>query len=202
MIRGKLSGGARAAGSPRHVALRTGGGLRLRTLNELEVPVGVLDAFELARQVERWPAWLSHYRWVRLLRRARDGEPALVDMAAGRPFGPVHWPVWWRSEMRLHPDRPAIAFRHVAGVTRGMDVRWTFDPAAPGRTRIRVEHRWNAGPGWPLIGRFAADRVIGPHFVHAIADLTLSGLARQMSAGPRRMGADARRWPATSTPPG
>jgi hypothetical protein len=36
---------------------------------------------------------------------------------------------------------------------------------------VSIEHRLELG--WPLIGRFAAERVIGPHFVDAIAGRTL-----------------------------
>lgn len=42
-------------------------------------------------------------------------------------------------------------------------------------TRIVVLHDWE-GPGWPLIGRFAAERVIGPHFIRVVADRTLAGI--------------------------
>lgn len=150
------------------------------TVNEIDAPAGVAEAFDVARSIEHWPRWLPHYRWVRLLRRD-DGGPTLVEMAARRSFGPLAWPVWWRSEMRVDPERPCIAYRHVAGVTAGMDALWTFTPLVARGTRIRVVHRWEGGPRWPLVGPWAAERVIGPHFVHAIAGLTLAGLARELA---------------------
>jgi hypothetical protein len=71
---------------------------------------------------------------------------------------------------------PAIRFRHIRGVTAGMEVEWTFADSAVG-TLVRIVHVWN-GPRWPLIGDLAARGVIGPVFVHGIASRTLAGLAR------------------------
>jgi len=134
--------------------------------------------FSLAADVERWPALLPHYRYVRVERRTAHG--GRVAMSASRPFGPLRWPTWWTSLMDVHADdnaaSPTIRFRHVHGITRGMDVAWTFDDVADG-TLVRIVHVWN-GPRWPLIGRIAARAVIGPVFVHGIASRTLAGLAR------------------------
>jgi hypothetical protein len=70
---------------------------------------------------------------------------------------------------------PSIRFRHVGGITTGMDVEWTFVPLGERETLVRIVHVWN-GPAWPLMGLFAARRVIGPVFVHGIASRTLAGL--------------------------
>lgn len=131
--------------------------------------------FSVARNVEHWPAYLPHYRRVRFLERATDGG-GLVEMSAWRPFGVVGWPTWWVSEMSVDADRPAIRFRHVRGITREMEVEWTFEPR-DGSTLARIVHSWD-GPRWPLIGIFAATVVIGPVFIHGIASRTLQGLAR------------------------
>jgi len=42
---------------------------------------------------------------------------------------------------------------------------------------VEVVHTWD-GPAWPLIGRLAADLVIGPVFIHGIASRTLAGIKR------------------------
>jgi hypothetical protein len=76
--------------------------------------------------------------------------------------------------MAVDAAKPAIRFRHVRGITREMDVEWTFTPHPDG-TLVRIVHAWN-GPHWPLIGIFAATAVIGPAFIHAIAERTLRGL--------------------------
>ena len=95
-------------------------------------------------------------------------------MAAWRPFGPVGWPTWWLSEMAVSDSRPAVRFRHLGGITRGMDVEWSFEELRDG-THVRLLHTWD-GPRWPLVGVFAATAVIGPVFIHGIASRTLAGL--------------------------
>ena len=139
--------------------------------------------FAFARDVERWPEILPHYRWVRMLERRADG--GRVEMAAWRPFGPapLRYPAWWVSEMRvdLASGRPVIRYRHVDGITRGMDVEWLLQPSTEGGVAVEIVHRWS-GPGWPLVGALAADLVIGPVFVHGIASRTLAGIRRRAEA--------------------
>jgi hypothetical protein len=136
----------------------------------------VARVFEAAAEVERWPALLRHYRWVRVLERRP--ESVLVEMAAWRPFGPVGYPTWWVSEMRVDRTTPAVQYRHVRGITRGMDVVWRLVGTATG-THIDLVHEWD-GPPWPIIRRPAAEWVIGPVFVHGIASRTLAGLKRHL----------------------
>jgi len=156
-------------------------GRPMETVDERVVRAPVRRIFELARDVEHWPAYLAHYRYVRFRRRDADGG-GLVEMSANRPFGLASWPTWWLSEMRTDDARPAVRFRHVGGVTTGMDVEWTFHPRDDGTTLARVVHAWD-GPRWPLIGIVAATAVIGPVFVHGIASRTLVGLARVAERG-------------------
>lgn len=141
--------------------------------------------FEIAKNVELWPGYLPHYRYVRFHERATDGG-GLVEMSAYRPFGPIGWPTWWLSEMSVDEGAPAIRFRHVDGVTRGMDVEWSFRtvgaesgaktrPGAGG-THVKIVHVWD-GPSIPLLGIIAATAVIGPCFIHGIASRTLEGVA-------------------------
>jgi hypothetical protein len=77
--------------------------------------------------------------------------------------------------MSVNAARPSIRFRHVGGITKGMDVEWTFTPATGG-THVRILHVWD-GPRVPVVGMWAAMYVIGPVFVHGIASRTLAGLA-------------------------
>jgi ribosome-associated toxin RatA of RatAB toxin-antitoxin module len=147
---------------------------KMVTVDEAWVGVAPKVMFELAREVERWPQLLAHYRYVRFHER-RAGGGGLVEMSANRPFGAIRWPTWWLSQMNVDPSTPAIRFRHVEGITTGMDVEWQFI-AEHGGTRVRIVHAWD-GPRWPLIGPVVATRVIGPVFVHGIASRTLSGLA-------------------------
>ncbi len=149
-------------------------GRAMETIDERLVRAPVRTIFELACAVEQWPVYLAHYRWVRFRERASDGG-GLVEMSAWRPFGLAGWPTWWLSEMEIDAAAPAVRFRHVGGITKGMDVEWTFRPASGG-TQVRIVHAWD-GPTWPLVGVFAATAVIGPVFVHGIASRTLAGLA-------------------------
>lgn len=181
--------------------------------------------FEVAADVERWPELLPHYRRVRKQpaevvsagmdrapvglgradRRTDEGTDAtdvvIVEMSAWRDFaGPLRYPTWWVSEMRIDAREPAVHYRHVDGITRGMIVKWSFEAAVPSpehgsshpvvesadearrpshqRTLVRITHAWD-GPAWPLIGRFAWERVIAPHFVHVIASRTLAGVCAE-----------------------
>jgi hypothetical protein len=102
-------------------------------------------------------------------------------MAANRPFGPLNWPTWWLSEMSVDPSAPAVRFRHVGGITTGMDVEWSFRPV-DGGTHVRIVHAWD-GPDWPVVGTVAALAVIGPIFVHGIASRTLAGLGAVAERG-------------------
>jgi hypothetical protein len=95
-------------------------------------------------------------------------------MAAWRPFGPVRYPTWWVSEMWIEPARLAVRYRHVRGITAGMDVEWRIVPTAAG-SDVSIVHEW-PGPRWPLVGRPAAAWIIGPVFVHGIASRTLAGI--------------------------
>jgi ribosome-associated toxin RatA of RatAB toxin-antitoxin module len=145
----------------------------MNTLTEqwMRAPAGLI--YSLAAEVERWPEILPHYRWVRLLERS--GNRKLVDMAASRDGIPVSW----QALQTLDPDTPRIEFRHVRGVTRGMEVAWTFQPL-DGGTLVRIEHDLDLR--WPLIGPWVAEHVIAPQFVEHIARKTLRRIKRLAEA--------------------
>ena len=144
----------------------------MRTEDRLFMRAPVERVFRAAADVERWPGLLSHYRWVRMLERRTDG--GVVEMAAWRPFGRLRYPAWWVSEMWVDRAAAAVRYRHVRGITTGMDVEWRLRPAYEG-TDVTIVHEWD-GPRWPLIRRPAAEWVIGPIFVHGIASRTLLGI--------------------------
>lgn len=151
----------------------------MRTVDRICIRAPFARVFAAASTVSRWPSILPHYRWVR---RLDDG---FVEMAAWRPFGGglVKYPAWWVSEMTV--DRPAgeIRYRHVRGITRGMDVVWRLTDGADGQSvDAEIVHTWD-GPRWPLIGRLAANLVIGPVFIHGIASRTLAGIKRAAEEG-------------------
>src|SRR5918911_2224040 len=82
--------------------------------------------FRLAARVEDWPRLLPHYRWVRVLRQTPESR--IIEMAARRDVIPVRW----TAEQRVFPRQRRITFRHIGGVTRGMDVVWKLTPEAEG----------------------------------------------------------------------
>lgn len=147
----------------------------MRTVDRIRVGAPLNRVFEIASDVERWPDFLDHYRWVRMLERNNHG--GLVEMAAWRPFGVLKYPTWWVSEMSVSADESVVRYRHVRGITRQMDVEWRMVNQG-GEVDITIVHDWH-GPAWPLIGAFAANRVIGPVFIHHIAALTLAGVKRR-----------------------
>jgi len=136
----------------------------VRSRLEIHIDAPLERIFPLAAEVERWPERLPHYRYVRRL-PAANGERRFA-MGARRGFIPVRWEA---IQVAL-PDRRRIEFRHVGGVTRGMQVAWRFVPV-DGGWDVSIEHELNLG--WPVIGGWAADHIIGPQFVEAIARRTL-----------------------------
>jgi uncharacterized membrane protein len=152
----------------------------VHTINEIEIQAPVDACFRAGADVENWPVVLPHYRWVRFQRCDGFGT-GRVEMAARRRFGPLPYPVWWVSEMSLDEQRPAVLYRHVDGITTGMDVEWTFEPLGKDRTAVRIVHAWEEGPRWPVSGwarRTIANRIIGPVFIHHVAGRTLQGIKR------------------------
>lgn len=130
--------------------------------------------FSLAAEIERWPERLQHYRYVRRLPGA-DGERRF---AMGARRGPI--PVSWEAIQRPLPEERRIEFTHTGGVTRGMEVAWRFEPQGDGWL-VSIHHA--LALRWPLIGSFAARRVIGPVFIDAIAGRTLRRVKALAEAG-------------------
>ncbi len=149
----------------------------MRTVDRCRIAAPADVVWTHAVAVERWPAILPHYRFVTRLEGDLAGD-GVVEMAAWRPFGgPLRWPTWWRSRMWIDSARREIRYRHIGGVTTGMDVLWTVESEDARHTRVTIVHEW-PGPGWPLVGPLAASLVIGPVFIHGIASRTLAGVAR------------------------
>ena len=136
----------------------------MQTENRIVIQAPENVIYGLAAAVERWPSLLPHYRRVRVL--SEDGHRRLVEMAAQRDGIPVRW---WAEQISF-PEEPRITFRHVRGVTAGMEVEWRFQPVAEG-TLVEIRH--DLILTWPLVGGLVADRIIGPFFVSNIAGKTL-----------------------------
>ncbi len=129
---------------------------------------GNLDQIvDLAVDIERWPVILPHYRWVTLL--DGGGDHKVVEMAARRGRIPVRWRA--TQDIDRNGPTPIIRFKHIWGVTKGMDVDWTFLPAEE-QVEVRIRHDFN--PNWPVVGAPISERIIGPQFISPIANLTLA----------------------------
>ncbi len=143
----------------------------MRTSIGIRIAAAPERVFALARDVSRWPELLPHYR--RAVVHARRGNHVLVQMVALRPIGPVALPVTWRSEQWEEPDEPRdlrLRFRHVRGMTRGMDVTWHIVPDGDG-SRVRIEHEFRRR--LPLLGDEFLPLVVDRFFTRAIAARTL-----------------------------
>ena len=121
--------------------------------------------FPLVADLSRWTEYLPHYRYVRVLGET-DGW---VRAAMSARRGPI--PVFWHAVQSTEPDTHRIHFRHVRGVTQGMEVLWTLEPEEGG-TRASIRHDLDLR--WPWIGSWFAEHVIARGFIHPIAGRTLA----------------------------
>lgn len=134
----------------------------------VEVRAPATLVFELARDVERWPALLPHYVGATVLARHADGA-VTARMIAVRAIVPVVGfgiPVAWRSRVWAADDPLRLRFVHLGGATNGMDVTWRLVPTDAG-CHVAIEHEFR-----PRIGIWAwfVDRL----FVRPIARRTLA----------------------------
>jgi hypothetical protein len=150
----------------------------MQTENRIEIAGDLDQIVALAVDVERWPEILPHYRWVKLL--DGGGDHKVVDMAARRGWIPVRWQAV--QDVRRDGATPAITYHHIGGVTKGMDVTWTFEKQ-PSGAAVRIWHGFQLP--WPVVGGIVADHVIGPHFVAAIAGQTLATIKRLIEGNKR-----------------
>ena len=158
---------------------------RMRTENTVSMASSVDRIVALAADVERWPIILPHYRWVTLLEGG--GDRKTVEMAARRGRIPVKWRAI--QEIERGGSSPVIRYHHIWGVTKGMDVAWTFEPLPCG-TNVRIDHDFS--PSWPLVGGVVADKIIGPQFVAAIAGKTLETIKAIVEDRDKRFDRDGR----------
>jgi ribosome-associated toxin RatA of RatAB toxin-antitoxin module len=134
----------------------------------VEVRAPAKLVFELARDVERWPALLPHYVGATVQARHADGA-VTARMVAIRAIVPVVGfgvPVAWRSRVWAEEDALRLRFVHLGGATDGMDVTWRLVPTDAG-CHVVIEHEFR-----PRVGIWAwfVDRL----FVRPIARRTLA----------------------------
>ncbi|HEV3088805.1 MAG TPA: SRPBCC family protein [Candidatus Elarobacter sp.] len=134
------------------------------TRNTVEIAAPAESIYALASATERWPEILPHYRYVRVL--AEHGPTRVVAMSAWRDVFPVRWV----AEQTNDANTPHIAFHHLRGWTRGMDVEWIFEPFAGG-TRVTIEHRLQFA--FPFAAEWLGKHLVSDYFVHGVAAKTL-----------------------------
>ena len=140
----------------------------MRSTISIEIDAPPRLVFELARDIERWPALLPHYASVTVQAREPDGA-RLLRMVARRTFVPalgLGVPVGWRSRTWSEPAALRLRFVHRGGATTGMDVTWRIEPRGGG-TSVEIEHEFRPrfAPWAPFVDRL---------FVRPIAGRTLA----------------------------
>lgn len=130
----------------------------------------------LAGDISHWPELLPHYRRV-TVHGHREGR-VVAQMVAVRAFGPLPFPVTWRTEQWADTSDPAdlrLRFFHVRGVTKSMDVTWHIR-ARDGGSDVTIEHEFQRGI--PLIGQRLLPAFVDRFFTHPIAGRTLATFKR------------------------
>jgi ribosome-associated toxin RatA of RatAB toxin-antitoxin module len=123
--------------------------------------------YQLAADIQDWPAILPHYRYIRVLERSDQFKVA--DYGASRDGLPVSW----RARQELFPDEFRITFVHTGGVTRGMWVEWRLE-ALSDRVHVSIDHVLDYPV--PVLGALFARHIVGGLFVENIAGKTLRRL--------------------------
>lgn len=145
----------------------------MQTSNNIEIDAPYDQVFALAARVEDWARILPHYRYVKVLRR--EGSRTWVRMSAWRDFVPVTWTAIQTVSHGTVEHPGTITFRHIRGLVRGMEVRWTFEPRADGKGVTVSIHHDLKKPPFPIriLGRRLIDAVVGRGFIGYIAGKTL-----------------------------
>lgn len=132
--------------------------------NQVEIAAPAREVMRLAFDLPRWPEFLPHYRWVRVLEEC--GDRRTVEMACRRSGIPLKW----RSHLWVDPAGGRMRFRHVGGPARGMEVEWRLEER-DGRTKVTIRHDLSLEA--PLVRTGLGRWVVGEVFVSAVAGRTL-----------------------------
>lgn len=153
--------------------------IEIENRRAMRAPIDVI--FHLAAEVEQWPRLLAHYR--RVVPLAVRAEGRIIEMSAVRP--PLPLPVRWRAIQVVDAGTCTVRYRHIGGVTRGMEVEWRMETAGESVV-VTIVHRF--APPWPWPGPWLARRIVCGFFVHGIAERTLKGIACAAERDQARVG--------------
>lgn len=142
-------------------------------VNQIEIRGTPEQVMDLAFDLPRWPEFLPHYRWVRIL--DEEGERQTVEMACRRSGIPLKW----RSHLWVRRHEGTMRFRHIAGPARGMDVEWRLMPEGD-RVRVTIHHDLSLEV--PLVRTALGRWIVGEVFVRAVAGRTLAYLKQAVES--------------------
>ncbi len=125
--------------------------------------------FRLAADIAEWPRLLPHYRRVRVLEEG-PGE-RVAEMVAQRGM----FRIKWTARQRLYPAEGLITYKHLRGITAGMDVAWHLT-SYDGGTRVVIVH--DLVPQTRVLRLPFAPWIASEWFIRVIADQTLSCIKR------------------------
>ena len=148
----------------------------MRTKNEIIVhgePAQVVRRiFQLAAELQEWPAILPHYWRMNVLEQSEGHK--IADFGAYRPFtlGPfvLAFPCKWRARQELFPEEGRITFKHIGGITKGMWVEWRIEQRED-CVHVTIDHELSFPV--PVLGPLFAEFIVGRIFIHHIAGRTL-----------------------------
>jgi hypothetical protein len=146
----------------------------MKTVNAIIIRAPLPAIFATASDLPRWPDFLKHYRYNRMLSAMPWG--GIVKMSAVRSGIPTTW----ISIYRVDTEHCQLHFEHLRSTlnaTRGMIVIWNFTETTEG-VLVEISHELDLR--WPLIGGLVSKYLVGRFFIHHIATLTLAGLKRKV----------------------
>ena len=141
------------------------------TETQIDIAASPQAIYALASDTERWPEILPHYRYVRRIGGA--GESRTIEMSAWRAC----FPITWRAVQTNDATTPRIAFKHVAGWTRGMDVTWEFEPRGA-TTHVRIIHHLDFQ--FPIARTWLEKHLVSEYFIHGVATKTLATIKTRL----------------------
>jgi len=145
--------------------------------NSIVMRAPKMSIFETAANLELWPKFLPHYRYIRYLERSSNRN--LVVMAATRSG----MPITWTSEQIIDREKCEIHFRHLKMWTKGMHVVWTFRETPDGVVvQILHEMRFRI----PLLAPIV-EPIIGDFFIYNVANKTLRCMKAYVEARTNRV---------------
>lgn len=142
----------------------------MRSVTRISIDAPAARIYEIARETERWPQLLPHYRFVRVI--AERGGERTIEMGARRGIFPIRWTAVQRND----PLAPAIYFRHIEGWTKGMDVVWQFEERGSS-TEVSIVH--DVQFAFPFARKAIEERIVTKYFIEGIAARTLACVKRE-----------------------